>query len=136
MESIVVDSYAWVEYSEGSKEGENAKKYIDEGDYNLYTPSIVVGELSDRATREGMRTDWEEKLLPFIRRQSVVVSVDGAIAERAGRVKWEMREESPQAGLADAIVLSVAREYDAKVLTGDPNFLVDTLSDEVIDVTS
>lgn len=46
-----------------------------------------------------------------------------------------MRESSPEAGLADAIVLATAREHDARVLTGDPNVLVPALADEVIDVT-
>jgi len=132
---IVVDSYAWVEYAEGSEEGEKAREYIESG-RNLYTPAVVVAELSDRATREGMRERWEELLLPFIRRQTAVVPVDLGIAEAAGRTKWEMREDSPEVGLADAVVLSVAREHDARVLTGDSDFLVEPLSDEVIDLTS
>lgn len=134
-DAVVIDSYAWVEYAEGSKKGERAQTYIESG-HNLYTPAVVVAELSDRATREGMREKWKEVLLPFIRRQTTVVAVGLGIAEAAGQTKWEMREESPEVGLADAVVLSVAREHDARVLTGDPDFLVEPLSDEVIDLTS
>jgi predicted nucleic acid-binding protein len=127
---VVVDSYAWVEYAEGSEEGEKAREYI-ESSRNLYTPAVVVAELSDRATREGVRERWEGVLLPFIRRQTTVVAVGLGIAEAAGRTKWEMREDSPEVGLADAVVLSVAREHDARVLTGDPNFLVEPLSERL-----
>lgn len=134
MANVVVDSYAWVEYAEGSEEGKRGREYI-EGDTALFTPAIVVAELSDRSTRTGRRTDWTERLYPFIRRYTTVVPLDAAIAHRSGQAKWEMRESSPEAGLADAIVLATAREHDARVLTGDPDVLVPALADEVIDVT-
>jgi len=134
-DAVVVDSYAWVEYAEGSDEGEEAREYI-EGSYDLYTPAVVVAELSDRATREGMREGWTEDLLPYIERQTEVVPVILKVAERAGEMKWELREDSPEVGLADAITLSVAREKDAKVLTGDSDFLVGASSEEVIEVGS
>lgn len=133
-DSVVVDSYAWVEYAVGSEEGERAREYI-EGEYALYTPAVVVAELSDRATRKERRSAWTETLSPFVRRHTTVVPLEAALADRAGATKWEMREHSPEAGLADAIVLATAREHDARVLTGDPDFLVPALSDEVIDVT-
>jgi len=134
-DAVVVDSYAWVEYAEGSDEGEKAREYI-EGSYELYTPAVVVAELSDRATREGMRDRWEQNLLPYMKRQTEVVPVTLEVAERAGEIKRELREDCPEVGLADAIILSVARKKDAKVLTGDPDFLVGAPSDEVIEVGS
>lgn len=131
--AVVVDAYAWVEYAEGSPEGERAREYI-EGETALYTPAVVLAELSDRSTRLNRRADWTTTLRPFIRRHTTVVPLDAALADRAGQVKWELRESSPQAGLADAIVLATARGHDARVLTGDPDFLVPALADEVIDV--
>lgn len=134
-DAVVVDSYAWVEYSDGSREGERARAYI-EGDASLLTPTVVVAELADRATRTDRRTDWSGTLLPYIRRNTTVVPLDLDLADRAGELKWELRESSPQTGLADAIVLATAREHDGTVLTGDPDFLVPELAGEVIDITS
>lgn len=114
---------------------ERARAFI-EGEYALYTPAVVVAELSDRATRQDRQSDRTETLAPYVRRHTTVVPLDVALADRAGRTKWEMRESNPQAGLADAIVLATAREHNARVLTGDPDFLVAVLADEVIDVTS
>lgn len=130
---IVVDSYAWVEYAEGSVEGESAREHI-EGSEPLVTPAIVVAELADRASRTGREDDWQGRLYPFVRRHTTIHSLDAELANRAGEVKWEMRESSPESGLADAIVLATAREHDARVLTGDPDFLVPALSEEVIDL--
>lgn len=132
--SVVVDSYAWIEYADGSDEGARARQYI-EGSSTLFTPAIVVAELADRATRLNRHKDWTASLYPFIRHNSTIVSLDDELANRAGEVKWEMRDSSPEAGLADAIVLATARAQEARVLTGDPDFLAPELTDEVIDIT-
>ena len=65
-DTIVVDSYGWTEYAEGSAAGEVAREYI-EGPSSLVTPAIVVAELSDKATRTDRRDDWLDRLFPFIR---------------------------------------------------------------------
>lgn len=131
---MVVDSYAWVEYAAGSEEGRLAQSYI-EADHALYTPAIVVAELSDRATRTGRRDEWAETLYPYIRAHTTIVPLDPELADLAGTLKWELREPSPEAGLADAIVLATGRQQEARVMTGDPDFLVPALEDEVIDLT-
>lgn len=133
MDPIVVDSYTWVENAEGSAEGEAAREYV-EGGAPLVTSAIAVAELADRASRTGRRDDWEETLNPFVRRHTTIHPLDAELTDRAGAMKWEMREDSPEAGLADAIILATAREHDARVLTGDPDFLVPALSDAVIDL--
>lgn len=132
---MVVDSYAWVEYAAGSEEGQRAKSYI-EADNALYSPAIVIAELSDRATRTGRRDEWAETLYPFIRGHTTIVPLDPEIADLAGTLKWELRESSPEAGLADAIVLATARQQEARVMTGDPDFLVPALADEAIDLNT
>jgi predicted nucleic acid-binding protein len=71
-------------------------------------------------------------LRPCIERQTTVVPIEPQVAGEAGKTKWGMREYSPEVGLADAVVLATARELNAKVLTGDPDFLVEAFSDEVI----
>lgn len=76
-----------------------------------------------------------ETLYPFLRRHATIVPLDAAMADRAEEIPWERRAASPEARLADAIVLATAREHDARVLTGDPDFLVSALADEVVDVT-
>lgn len=130
--TIVVDSFAWIEYADGSTAGEIAREYI-EGPSSLITPAIVVAELSDKATRTDRRDDWVGRLFPFIRRQTTIAPLTPGLADRAGELKWSLREASPEVGLADALVLATAREAEALVLTGDPDFVVDDLATEVID---
>ena len=46
----VIDSYAWVEYFRGSKEGRIAKDCIENN--NCATSSITIAELSEKYKRE------------------------------------------------------------------------------------
>lgn len=125
----VVDSDARVEQADGSAAGERSEEYI-EGTTARFTSPIVVAELADRSTRTERRSGWTEHLLPSIRRHTTVVPLDTDLADRAGEATWAMRESSPAAGLADATVLATARAHDARVVTGDPDFLVPALADE------
>ena len=46
----VVDTFAWIEYFNGSEQGKKAKDYI-EGE-EIATPSIVIAEFTDKYQRE------------------------------------------------------------------------------------
>jgi predicted nucleic acid-binding protein len=130
---IVVDSYAWIEYAIGSEEGTRARTVIEAAD-ELVTPAIVVAELADRAVRDGVEEQWTTDLWPFIRRHATVVPLDAELARQAGPLKWELRAESPEIGLADAIIAAVAIDHDAAVLTGDPDFIGGATDVDIVDL--
>ena len=58
----VLDTFAWIEYFAGSKQGEKVRPYIERGE--ALTPSIVVAEFTDKYVREGMNL---KDRLAFIR---------------------------------------------------------------------
>lgn len=113
---IVIDTYAWVEYFRGSSEGKKAKKFID-GQFELFTPSIVIAELSDKYHREGIGK-WETRKR-FIKLKTKILSLDDRIANSAGKLKQDLKKKYRDAGLADSIILSHALDIGAKILTGD-----------------
>lgn len=127
--TIVIDSYAWIEYFRGSQEGRVAREHIDSST-GLLTPAIVVAECSNKYRRTG--TDSWEQRLRFIQLRSKILSLTTGIADRAGGLREQLREHHSDAGLADAIILAHARENDAHVLTGDQHL---TYLDEAIDVS-
>lgn len=47
---IIFDTYAWIEYFEGSKKGEIVKKYFEREE--ILTPLVVLLELSYKADKE------------------------------------------------------------------------------------
>ena len=113
---IVVDTYAWVEYFKGSAEGTKAKKFI-EGNFELFTPSIVIAELSDKYRREKIE-EWPIRNR-FIVLKTQILILNEDIADNAGEVKQELKSKFKHAGLADAIVFAHSIDSDTKILTGD-----------------
>jgi len=111
---IVLDTYAWIEYFKGSME--KARKFID-GNFELFTPSIVIAELSDKYRRENIQ-EWEVRNR-FIKLKSRIIYLDEKIADKAGELKQLLRKTHKDAGIADAIILAHAYALDAKILTGD-----------------
>lgn len=117
-ESYVLDSFAWIEYFRGGRLGREVNRRLREA--RCATPSIVLAELADKYTREGIPDLARD--LDFVEAQTIVVPLDRATAEEAGRLKAEMRRRSPDAPLADAIVYATAHRLGADVLMGDPHF--------------
>jgi predicted nucleic acid-binding protein len=114
---FIIDSYAWVEYFKGSKQGELAKEYIEQK--TSATSSITIAELSEKYEREGkiFNEDFE-----FIISQTKIISVTSEIALLAGKINHENKKKIKNWGMADAIILASARINNGKVVTGDEHF--------------
>ncbi|MBI4162561.1 MAG: PIN domain-containing protein [Candidatus Aenigmarchaeota archaeon] len=115
-DKIIIDTYAWIEYFKGSEEGVKAKKFI-EGDVILFTPAIVIVELSDKYRRDQI-TEWETRR-HFISLKSAILPLDEHTADIAGVMKQELKKQYKDAGLADAIVSAHASVLNGDILTGD-----------------
>ena len=113
---IVLDTYAWIEYFSGSKEGKRAKRFV-EGRFELFTPSIVIGELSDKYRRENIQ-EWPIRKR-FVKLKTKILALDESIADNAGKLKQDLRKKHRDASLADAIILSHSIDIGAYILTGD-----------------
>lgn len=101
-----------------------AKKYIEQED--SATPTIVIAEVSRKLLREvqaGNETvDGRNKHLEFIRSATQILQLDFDQAASAGEADVEMKKKVRGWGLADSIILTMARIANAKVVTGDEHF--------------
>lgn len=114
---IVFDTYAWIEYFEGSKKGEIVKKYLEENE--ILTPLIVLLELSYKADKNG----WDiTKYLNYIKVKSKIVGVNDDFILNFGKTYNSSRLKVKDFGIADAVVLMTARLNEASILTGDAHF--------------
>ncbi len=120
--NITFDTYAWIEYLEGSAEGKEIRKYLESPSGGLFTPSIVLAELSDAIFRGKIRVECSD-LFRFIKINTTIVDISEDIAKMAGTIKSEIRKKHPGIGLIDAIVLSTARVCNSNLLTGDPHLI-------------
>ncbi len=111
MKTYIVDTYAWISYFEGKEEFKSA---VEENE--LYTPSVVVAEVSKVLARKKVPRDRGSSALRFITERSFVLSLDETNAAEAGEVA-----EREKLHLIDGIIYSYVKE-DRRLLTGDRHF--------------
>ncbi len=114
--TVLVDSWAWIEYFKGTKAGERAKGIIESSKDVAIVSTINIAEVFHWILRFYGEKMAKEKLR-VIKRRTFVCDVNEEIALRAAEVKKERKW-----GLGDSIIYATAKEEKAKVLTGDPDF--------------
>ena len=112
--TVLVDSWAWIEYFKGSPPGLKAGEIIESG-RKLLLSTINVSEIYLFLLRN--KPAEADKLINFVLNSSFVISIDSRIALKAAKLK-----QNQKFGLADAIVMATAEENNATVLTGDDDF--------------
>lgn len=116
---FVLDTHAWIEYFRGSESGEKVGLFIQ--NEKCFTPSIVIAELADLYSKK--KYGFLQNDVDFIKANSGIIELDEKIALNSGKIKQHIRKKyKNNFGLADAIILSTAREMDATILTGDYHF--------------
>jgi|SRR3989344_7659768 len=114
---IIFDSYAWIEYFLGTDKGKIVESYFEKD--KIITPSIVLVELSCKAERE----DWSFKeYLTFIKSKSQIVGISEETIIGCGKIYIYEKNKKKEFGIIDAIILTTARNLNAKILTGDKHF--------------
>ena len=114
-----VDSYAWIEYLNGTKAGLKVKRILEAKNNTILTTCINLVEVVSKAKREGKDADFATNALLSLSR---VLAIGTRQARNAGMLHAEMRRKIADFGLADAFVLAIAREQKAKIVTGDEHF--------------
>ena len=117
MDKLIVDSSAWIEYLDGSPEGEKVRKYFKEK--QLFTSTNCVAEIIARALRTGISIELIKTVLNV---QSTIVNIDFDTGYQAGIIYTELRKQKPKISLSDAMTLAIAKKIEAKILTFDNDF--------------
>jgi len=116
--NYIIDSYAWIEYLDGTEKGEKVKEVLTEQNL-IHTTAITVAEVVSRAKRKDKDTVIAYQTVTT---NSNVININSEIAKETGLLHAEIKKEIKDFGLADAFVLLTARKLGAKIVTGDPHF--------------
>jgi predicted nucleic acid-binding protein len=116
-QAVVLDSFAWIEYFNGTSAGEKVQNLLETG--RALTPAIVVAELSEKHKRlnRGFGPKYD-----FVKARTSIVPLEEELARVAGELNFERKKRVKGWGLADSIILATARRSKSKVVTGDPHF--------------
>ena len=112
--TVLIDSWAWIEYWKGGRFAAEAGSYI-EGDEEAVASSINLAEVYLWVARSYDEATAGEKV-GTIEKRCHVVPVERDTAVEAARIK---RRE--KLGLADSLILATARQVGGRVVTGDPD---------------
>ena len=115
--AVVLDSFAWIEYFNGTSAGEKVQSFLETG--FVVTPAIVVAELSEKHKR--LNRDFGPKY-DFVKARTSVVPLEEELARAAGELNFERKKRVKGWGMADSIVLATARRSGSRIVTGDPHF--------------
>lgn len=119
MTDYVIDAYAWIEYVNGSTRGVKVKNIIESQSNKVHTCAVTIAEIVSKFIR---RKFDPEIVFNAVIGSSHVIPVDDKLSFVAGQLHAEMRKHVKDFGLADAYVLACAKNYNAKIVTGDPHF--------------
>ena len=119
MSRYFVDSWAWIEYLEGSVQGEKVRRRMSDETNEIFTHVVSVAEIVSKVKRKGKDA---ESAWGAISTNSKVWIVDEMGSKDAALLHAAMKSDRRSFGLADAFVLSAALKLGARVLTGDPDF--------------
>lgn len=114
----VIDSSAWIDYLKGGQLGEKVRELIL-GNNELFSLNLIVAEVVSYIGRKNGNAETGYRAITT---NSKVVEINPEIAKKAGFFHAEMRKKVKNFGLADSIIIVMARELKAQVLTGDAHF--------------
>ena len=116
-DTFIIDSYGWIEYfSEGNSANEYAKYIEDANPNNYISPTIVLYEVYKKI----LGVYNEEKAMEaaaHIKYATKLIELTDNLAITSAETS--LRQKLP---MADAIILTTARTYNAKLITSDQHF--------------
>ena len=115
---FIIDSYAWIEYLDGSTRGKSIKDVLVENN-EVYTISLTIAEVVSRAKRKNKDTTVAYET---INTNSIIIDITPEMANEAGLFHATIREKIKDFGLVDSLIFIAARKLGAKIVTGDPHF--------------
>lgn len=125
MEYYCLDTYAVLAFIGGEAGAEVVEKAPEEAQANraeLYMSTVSLGELYNVISREKGFEIANRKYVELKMTETVFAAPDEETALEAGRLKTKYSTPKGSIALADAFCLATAIKYDAKVITGDPQF--------------
>lgn len=120
-EAVVFDAWAWMEVLAGSRVGAAIRrKYLEDEEVEVFTVDITLAELSARFAAAHQDDAAVVAVDTAVGSSTAILPVTRDDAIQAGLLRRELRSATKRdASLADAVVLSVARNRGARLVSGD-----------------
>ncbi|NJD52229.1 MAG: type II toxin-antitoxin system VapC family toxin [Candidatus Methanoperedens sp.] len=118
--TVLVDSWAWIEYFKGTLAGEKVKELLENSQDKIIVSTVNIAEVYNSFLRDYSYPDnnrYAKASRNAIKQRSYICEVDEKIAVDSAKIMHEKKW-----GLGDSIIYATAKREEAKVMTGDPHF--------------
>lgn len=115
----IIDTYAWIEYVNGSNKALMLKRLFDNLENKFITLECCIAELVGFSLKKGIRS---KGIIELVRANSIILPVLTKNWIESAKIKLEIRKKVPNFGLIDAILISKQKELNCKIISGDPHF--------------
>lgn len=112
---VLVDSSIWLAYFLASAEG--VKNIIDSPETMLYTSTVTLHEVKRKLLKMDYTSRQAEKVIQFIRENSIVIPVDDRIALESVAHCLKNKLHT-----IDSIIYETAIQNNCKLVTADKDF--------------
>ena len=115
----IIDTYAWIEYFKGSRQGFVLKKLLEDSKNKFITIECCLSELKGFCLKQDINFN---KFYNIIKRNSIILPVMRDLWIKAAKVRFELRKKIKNFGLIDSILVAKQQEFKCKIVSGDPHF--------------
>lgn len=113
--TVLLDSWCWIEYFEGTKAGKRISEYID-SDKSLFISVINLAEVYKWSLSKKGEKD-AESIVHIMLSRCFITPVEPTIALNAARLNWKKKW-----GLGDSLIYETAKSHKLQLVSGDPHF--------------
>ena len=115
----IIDTYAWIEYLNGTSKGEKLRSLFIEPNSRFVTLESTLSEVYSHCIRESMNFS---KVYELIKSNSIILPILKEHWLDAANIKNEVRKTVKDFGLLDAILIARQRDLNGNIITGDTHF--------------
>ena len=115
----IIDTYAWVEYTNGTAKGEILRKLLNNASNKFITIECCLAELKGYCLKNNFNFD---KMHYAVKKNSLIFPVLKEHWLAAAEIKSEMRKKFKDFGLIDAILIARQKELGCKIISGEKHF--------------
>lgn len=115
----IIDTYAWVEYFRGSRQGLILSKLFSNTKNKFITLECCLAELKGYCLKHSVNYT---RMQDIVKRNSIILPILTDLWIKAAEIKFELRKGIQHFGLIDALLVAKQREIRCKIISGDPHF--------------